>query len=601
LVNRFDNPAEYKPINTHVSEFVEMPFQEINAVLASRQKKADDQKADIAAKASSLNIPTIREHESARKEFVDQYNQKFMKLLDSGIDPTSGEFVRKKKEILDELASDYRPGAFKRSVDAYKQQQDYTEKLRADSKYGYYNDPYARGFQGVDETGRVNEYQFKAFNPSEDRVKPIYDHFDNAKPSGSEAEGFQLDKSGNIIGVKQGYEGIGQQFINRNTEKFVDPFLNSNAGRDLVSEIRFNNPDATPQEIRQYAKDHIKDLASVYMFNKSSQGTDFKYAPEYVSGGLAEDQFNTQAPITHNPATANPFQGQELIVDANGNLGGTRKYFHYGKEISERDYKDLSKAGNYGATQGLSIEETTPEQLEVQNKQLTDLRTKYKEVYGEEIDNKQAAELYNKAIKNTGSYVPRDKNFSAGKSDIISKQVLGGTNTIQGLLGKPLELLGPDGGKQINSNELEELIGKEGVKTARVQGRNLDHPTKPGGYVVSISTKDGKNIKVAVGADEVTEGWFTQNVSPATQANLSGKDTQWKVGRNLFKTVTVPKKDGSGFATKVITLSPSGTYETDYNDWVKAQHNVYDEKFKHLYTAGYNTTTENKKLDTEEE
>jgi hypothetical protein len=65
-VNRFDNIAEYNPLNTYVSP----PFQEIALALGSRQKQADAQLDDIYSRSNSLNLPTISEHEPSRQQFV---------------------------------------------------------------------------------------------------------------------------------------------------------------------------------------------------------------------------------------------------------------------------------------------------------------------------------------------------------------------------------------------------------------------------------------------------------------------------------------------------------------------------------------------------
>src|SRR5690606_41604392 len=109
--NLYDTPAEYKPINSYVSP----PFEEIALALGSRQKQVDDNINDIYNRANSLNIATIAEHEPARETFVNEYNTRFLNLLNSGIEPGSQEFLRNKKLILDDLARDSRPGIFKRS------------------------------------------------------------------------------------------------------------------------------------------------------------------------------------------------------------------------------------------------------------------------------------------------------------------------------------------------------------------------------------------------------------------------------------------------------------------------------------------------------
>lgn len=602
MVNKYDNPAEYNPIIKPISQYVSLPFEELAYALGNKQRGADQQVTDVQNNANALNMQTIREHEPSRNQFVQEYNNQFMQLLDSGIDPTSSEFVRQKKQILDKLAKDQRPGIYKRSIEAQKQQNEYNEGLRKQGKYGYYNDPYSKGFQGMDESGNPLEYQFKPYNPTEDRIEPVLSFFKNAKPSGSEREGFQLDQSGNIIGVKKGYEGVGQKFIENNSKNYLQPFLNSNAGRDFVSE--YAHLGYGKDQIEQLALEHINELGQVFIHGNSKEGTDFKYAPEHVGAGLEEAAFNMQAPITYNPATANPFGGSKINLNLNRVEAEDGVYTKDENGVVRKT--TTNPFGGAGTTTIVSPEEAKKifGASEQESKQVADeVYQKWQDIYKQDwaknYSKEKVVELYNKAVENSGNYVPRGKNFSANKSELVSKQLLGGTNTIQGLNGQPLELLGPDGGKQINFQELEKLVGE--VKLAKVQERFLDHPTKPGGYVVSISDKKGKNYKVAVGADQETEAWFTNNVAPATQANLSGKDTEWKVGRNQFKTITVPKQDGSGFATKVITTSPAGTFENDYNDFVKQQHNIYDQAYKHMYSAGYNTTTENKKLDTEEE
>lgn len=596
-VSRFDNTAQYNPQNTYVG----LPFEEIAGVLSSKQQKHDSELNDIYSKSNSLNLPTIREHEAPRENFVNEYNKQFMDLLDSGVEPGSSEFVRKKKQILDQLARDPRPGVFKRSLEAQKQQSEYGEKLRKEGKYGYYNDPYHKGFQGTDELGNPLEYKFKPFNPTEDRIKPVYDFYDKAKPSGYEKEGFHIDPSnGAIIGIKQGYEGIAENFINRNANNYLEPFLSSNAGRDFIAE--HTHIGYGPEQIQHLALEHIKDLGRVYIHGKTKQGSDYHYGPEYAANGITEDQFNAQAPITYNPVTTNPYGGEKIDLSKDSNK---RYFLEDGTELNPLEAKTVKNSTNI-AKPKIIEKDRSPEDLKNHNSRADELMLKWKQIYNKSwskgIDKDRIIDLYNQAVDNSGMYVPKDKNFSEGKSKMLTNQVLGGNNTIQGLQGKTFQLLGTEGAKQINFKELEELIGEDGgVKHTTVQGRLLDHPDLPGGYAVSISTENGKHYKLAVNADEQTEGWFSNNVSPATKANLSGKDVEWRAGRNKYKTITVPKEDGSGFNTQVITISPSGTFKTDYNEWVKAQHNIYDHAFKHLYSAGYNTTTENKKIDTEED
>lgn len=594
-VSRFDNPAEYKPINTFQSEFVEMPFQEINYALASKQKKKDDEFGDVQAKANALNIATIREHEKPREEFVNQYNKKFMDLLDSGIDPTSGEFVRQKKVILDELAKDKRPGVFKRSVDAFKQQQEYTEGLRKQGKYGYYNDPYKKGFQGVDEAGDVNEYQFKPYNPTEDRIEPVINYFKNAKPSGKEREWFNLDESGNIIGVKKGYEGVSSQFIDRNTQSFLTPFLNSNAGRDFVTE--YANLGYGPDEIKRAAQDHVRGIGNVFIYGNSSEGINFKYAPQDVREGILQQQIDSQAPVTFDPATPNAHQGDVLNIefDANGNPSTT--------------YTDASVTGStvgagayVGGSTNVKQIPKTPEQIAKDNAVIKKLQDADYEIYGNQKDYKARTpqELvadHNEAVKNSALYTPTNKNFIGKKGDLITEQKLGGNNTIQNLSGQRLQLLGADGGGQLNFNELEEKVGK--TLQTRVQGRALNNPDLPGGMIVSIKGEDGKTTKVTVGADKVTERFFSQ-YTPVFIDALAGKSSTHKLGDAVIKTHSTPKKKGtyntdkgeSAFITKVVMMTPGGTEQMSLEEFEGRVNDKYEKKYPLLHTAAFETNKE---------
>jgi hypothetical protein len=493
-VSKYDNPAQYNPINTFQSEYVPLPFEEINHVLASKQKKADDQKLDIQNRSNSLNIPTIREHEQDRQKFVNQYNNRFMELLDSGIDPTSGEFVRKKKEILDELASDYRPGVFKRSVDAYKQQQEYTQKLRQDGKYGGYNDPYSRGFQGRDETGRVNEYQFKSFDPTEDRVEPVLNFFKNAKPSGYEKDAFELDNLGNIVGIKntsEGYKGIGEKFIARNAQNYLAPFIESKAGKDFSREML--SLGYTPEEIPKLAFEHIKDLGQVFIHGESKKGSDFDVLPEYAADGLKAqdggepvsvgataqssaniDKMKVVLPSQFGKALQR-FSAPTTGVGATGYVGGDQKV----GEVSPLEDKDFK---------------FTPQQDLI----LAKAKKKYG---GNPTDNEGKGELINKYLDDfakEGIQIPviqysDPKVIEAQNKIFFSKDQTGGSAAIN----RPFKLISGEGNTELTGNDfLTNFSDRKGYTTNVTGNLTPDNPYFSAGKQVTVLDENGKAVAV---------------------------------------------------------------------------------------------------------
>jgi hypothetical protein len=601
-VSRYDNPAEYDPMMNRVSTYVPLPFEELALALGTRQRTHDTNLAQVnQQEANVLGIKSIREHEPARKKFVEDVNSQFTQLLEKYPDASSPEFTREKDRIIKQLASDQRIPIFQRSIDAQKKQLDLVEDLRKQGKYGAYNDPYATGFQGLDDSGNPIEYQFKPIDASQDHTTPVYNLFDKIKPSGAEREAFTFDQSGNIIGVKKGYEGIGQQFIKNVTKQNIDTFLDTPEGQDFARKMYYYGED----DVHKAAEQYMNNIGQAYLFGKGKESTDFKYAPQYVAEGLQDQALLGQAPITNTTATTNPLQPTKIETNENGDIVN---YSYQGQPITKERYDELAQASSLNAAHGGKGLEGLSKNIVGQNDSITDPKIKsivdnYKTIYKKNISAKEAVALYNKAADKSGLVILKHKNFTPKRSDALTNQVLGGKNTIQGLQGRELAVIGPNGSKPVTVEELTEELGitvDNPITGSKVQGRMLYHPQFPGAYNTVITTKDGKSYEIAVGASDQEKSYFGRYLNPVSQAALSGQDVDFELDKGVkVKTTTVPTEEG--FKTQVTVTTPNGTENMSLEEYSSRIHDKFERSQKSLFTAGYGTTKEYNEINTGEE
>lgn len=329
MPNRYFQPAEFTPLNTYSP----LPFEDLLQVGLLKQKRADENLGFLKPQGLS----SIEEHDPYRNSYLQSYNQKSKELIAKGIDPASKQFREEAMKTAYQFANNPNLQVLKRSEEEKKNWRESVDVLNKQGNYAYWRDPqylkqkqfeaYKQGLATnpyLDESGNPVEFSSKTAQAAEDWNKPVTDLFDKVKADGKLKDIEEIDPTtGNVIGIKKGYEGIAAKKIDDLAINNVPAFLNTAGGRDFIDKLKFDNPDISKNELIRAAHEHISRVGKNYIYGKVNEGSDVQYGPQDVREALGRTVTHTNTPV--QALTMSGQEVPELEFDKNGNVGDRSK------------------------------------------------------------------------------------------------------------------------------------------------------------------------------------------------------------------------------------------------------------------------------------
>jgi len=457
---------------------------------AIQQKRHDDTE-DEAYKLQSLlgAVPAIDEH----KPFKQQLDAKYYQKLSDVYDKLDKNDIQGASRQLRRTALDFQNDPLKNElVTSYENRKQETEKkIGLGDKYAVWGDPNA-GFAGTNPDGTIQPLRFKGFQERQDHQKQAEDMMNGLKPSGSDTKGFNLNANGDIISVKQGYEGIAADWVHKMAKLKALDFAKTIPGGDFIRQTQHHlGRNVTPQDI----EDYLFHAGANQIFNKTTQEQDLNYAPEHVreTGSPTQDINLTSANIPQNNINKINLPGiGNDIINATGKIAKSAIkdiVDPYGANDSLEYQKPISSKETYKAS-------FNPDQKKILDKAQKEFGEYPQTDYGQaELVNKYI-EYHNSKLQYPGiqEYDPRNKQaYEMGQRETDfffdpKKGSLAGQN-------RNYKLIQGDGDQQLTGNEFMKEYGNSDKYTVNVSGKlSPDNPYYNSGKLVTITDNSGKPV-----------------------------------------------------------------------------------------------------------
>jgi hypothetical protein len=624
-ISRFD----YVPGQPIVNTYVPLPYEELLNNVSMKQQQYDTNKAYENMLVGQLAKVKAREEDiPALKGINKKYEDELTTIANDVMkDYGSSQYKERISKLSNTLANDLSSGHLYALNSNYQNYEGYNKMLQ-DYKEGPLKQYLIDNFEGIESKTKGGGYA-GYLNPDGSfniqRAGNIDKYIDREKSADDIVKGI------NSLGYSDfkisGPDKFGNQYLMDAKGEYIDaskvrntfrPLFKQSEGykqlrreAELLSKQQGIDPDAYVDNAMNQLE---QGVVSKYVYSKSDKGGSIHSGSEWQYGAGQEALANNLAPTTSTSATVNPLKPEMIEIDEEGKVANTvpmmkdSDWYLDGKQISILEAADLKRSGH--KVPGLTSVLKPEVQAKINNTTQTiqAVKKNYKDMLGKTLTDNEAANLYNKAAEKSGLVILKDKNFTPNKSQFMTDMVLGGKNTVQGLQGQPIAIIGDEktggktAGQKITFNELLEHIGvsdSNPIVNSKIQGRLLYNPYFPGAYKAIVTTKDGKSHEIAVGANQ-QESAFFEPVNKIASSALSGKDVSVKVNDGLmYKTRTIPTEEG--FKVMVDVLSRGGNTSMSLDDFIDTQHDVFESAYKPMYTTNYGTTKEQKQVNTSEE
>lgn len=369
-VNRFDQPIGQR----YVSTYVPLPFEELSAMAANKERKsnalldaADKAKGLLNIKADPKNIAY---RDKLQKEYNDQLTSISEKIVKEGYTPENRSLVN---QTINSIANSPERMELEKSYQHYTEYQKDAQKNQQERKYWDKYDPYETGPKGSEE--KVTPFTYQGMKTKGDYIpdmQKLIDHI--AKDSGA-SEGYKkqdgkliINEQGQIQKSDNSWEKITDSkvynlaktlaptfFRTKDANWFIDERLGHNSGKsyenlntekniDIPSEESYKDPKTGKTLTRPITKKYSeRDLleeeaaremfriGSPQIFSSYKQGVDLQNLSEHALGKRDELESYKNLPQYRNEATTNteeltPKKGLNIlgintdVLDNNNNV-----------------------------------------------------------------------------------------------------------------------------------------------------------------------------------------------------------------------------------------------------------------------------------------
>lgn len=601
-ISRFDTPADYTPINTYVP----LPYQELAQGLLIKQKRYDDNE-EMQFKLENL-IKTIKADPNRQfmlKELDDEYFSKIDDLASTIHDKGDMRYKSELRKIAGKFQTDDRVRNLNTSYANHLKYQE--DSIKNKEKMTDFYDSYKQDAQSIEQMKKAGittpTFNYNGMLYKQDYVKDMDDLVKGIAKDGLAKEGYLTYPKGHpqagelmINGYGQytkngrDYEGVSVAKVKQIANLSVDPFLGKESSRYFVDQLygkQVNYDKLTPEQktnVRTVAAQTMQQIAAKQVFADTKQTTDLRNLSEYATGKLenANQQVLSETFLTEKYDSGNesksPLDGLEF--DESGQL-----------KVPSKNEFDLDTKGKISDNPLLAISRTsfTPKKdTEKYKEQKAKLDEVIKNNPGFESKTpKEAAEIYNAAVKNNSQISTPYKDIRGAANKYYTEQVFKGDLNTRGI-----SLIMSKGGSsktqglsQISKTlDLDEKELRAQMKESRVNG--IMNGEKPGMFTATVL--DGGGNKVTVGitpsveqGKHFTRSWAAGKLQRENKVGVNPfqdpVDGKWYIAQTFidpntqqFKTIVVDaKKDKEGveIAPNANAYDENALFEQDDVRW----------------------------------
>jgi len=423
-LNRFSitGTSEYTP------QHVPLPFEEISAIGEKMQKKYDTaiddtyKLKDLMAQVPAINDPNEGLSNIKKKAELDvKYHPRIEEITNkiaSGDSNAYAELEKVKRDFINdpdrqELVSSYD------NYKAYKE-----DKIKKGDKYAPWENPYLNQQLVDPNTGELKPFRYSGMGEVQDHQKLSDEMMKGFVESSNEFKNARLGEDGIIrTNFGKGAAITDAQIRNAANAKIID-FVGNKEGMSFLKQMKFQYPDATPEQLQQAVSDKLYHSGMNQIHNNSGGGNIIDVTS--TANDLRKEQKEFAGSM---PTFENPVQGLGSTATAKSGLGwlgfstdilnedgsfNSKAYESKGTDLI-KDVKENIKDGSVIVTDIYGNKTT--------HKTLVDAYSEFKKKSAPSLLGKHYMDLINKA-KGLGLEIPKkstDKNATDFKE--LQKQL----------------------------------------------------------------------------------------------------------------------------------------------------------------------------------
>ncbi len=521
--------------NPFVSQYVAPPIDELKQVAGVLQDQYDKTSLGMDAvdtALGSIQTAPLAGDKLALQLAKQKYKQQLKALTERGDLENLQPQIR---HLASQFEQDFKAGPLSQVAASHAAHQKYLEdrqKMSVSGKYGEWNDPWlahqASGGLSADGQQYV-PFTYQGMAEQQDHQKRVSDMMSDVAKSGFLGDYEMLDKAGNIVGRKQGWEGVADKTIRTLATQKAHDFLNTVEGQDFTRMVRHQNPKAN---VELEAVKALYTAGANQIGIQQTQGNSFKYAPEDLRKAL-----DNELPVLPTTYAGDAASGADTSGEGDWKIDASGKLYQQKRSLDD-DQSGVFAADYPGYK---STREDAPKEVQ------EEFNTYWKQLDGaagkvQSADQAHKSFLDFKKQAADRQYYSLPENATAEVAEQL-KQRLAPSGTVQQLLdGKQFVFNGKkygsiDAFKEDMSgtfgdhelvNMLEGQKGYEKKDAYEINVRGSERANRyglPGAYNVDVVDKNNGGVfKLSVQAPREIERILTQHHIPqVAEAAASGK------------------------------------------------------------------------------
>ena len=269
--NRFDTATNQQYISQHVP----LPLEAISGMAREQQNKYDHAIEDTYKLQDLMtNVHAIDKHQP----YKQQLDAKYAPLVEDIANRISkGSDLPTAQRDMNRLARQFQADPLRQELEqSYANYGAYQkDKITKGDKYGEHYDPYLP-FTGSNQDKSIAGFRYTGMGEIQPHTEEARKQMDDISKTGYFKDIEQPDAYGNVIGLKQGSEGVVDKRVRQLAHSKAPSFLLTKEGEDFSKMIRYRSPKV---DIQKAAEEYLYNagINQVGMIYKS--GNSFQHAP----------------------------------------------------------------------------------------------------------------------------------------------------------------------------------------------------------------------------------------------------------------------------------------------------------------------------------
>jgi hypothetical protein len=272
MLNRFSTTgtSEYTP------QHVPLPFEEISAIGEKMQKKYDTaiddtyKLKDLMAQVPAINDPNEGLSNIKKKAELDvKYHPRIEEITNKIASGDSNAYAELEK-VKRDFINDPDRQELVNSYDNYKVYKE--DKIKKGDKYAPWENPYLNQQLVDPNTGELKPFRYSGMGEVQDHQKLSDEMMKGFVESSNEFKNARLGEDGIIrTNFGKGAAITDAQIRNAANAKIID-FVGNKEGMSFLKQMKFQYPDATPEQLQQAVSDKLYHSGMNQIHNNSGGG-----------------------------------------------------------------------------------------------------------------------------------------------------------------------------------------------------------------------------------------------------------------------------------------------------------------------------------------